>query len=80
MSWYEIRASLNSIRITCGCPGTQLRALQTLAACGGPGGDGGARVAAVLRRMKGTPEQLAGFLRDRDGAPTVDNLEAVLAG
>ena len=41
--------------------------------------DEGERVTAALRRLRGTPEQLEEFLRDRDGAPTVENVQALLA-
>ena len=30
-------------------------------------------------RRRGTPEQLAEYLRDRDGVPTVENVAALLA-
>ena len=50
-----------------------MRALQARALCGGPEqGQACERATALLRRLKGTPEQLAEFLRDRNGVPTVD--------
>ena len=70
---------------------SQIRARQAraLCACGGPeplqGGRTGEQLGAqaaslaCLRRLRGTPEQLCAFLRDRDGAPTVDDVAALLA-
>ena len=55
---------------------SQMRALQAKAMCGGQ--DEGERVTAALRRLRGSPAQLRQFLRDRDGVPTVDNVEALL--
>ena len=53
-----------------------MRALQAKAMCGGQ--DEGERVTAALRRLRGSPAQLRQFVRDRDGVPTVDNVEALL--
>ena len=50
----------------------QMRALQARAQCGGA--HESERVTDVLRRLKGTPGQLAEYLRDRNGTPTVANL------
>ena len=58
-------------------PCLQTRALQAKARCGGP--DESGRVTASLRRLKGTPAQLREFLRDRNGAKTVEDVAALLA-
>ena len=55
----------------------QMRARQARALCGGK--DERERATAVLRRLRGTPEQLSDFLRDRDGVPMVDGVTALLA-
>ena len=49
-----------------------MRALQARALCGGQ--EEGERAMAVLRRLRGTPEQLTQFLRDWNGVPTVDSM------
>ena len=59
----------------------EARALQLMLDVGGgagAAGEGGARLAAVLRRLKGTASEITGVFPDRDNVPTLD-AEALFA-
>ena len=47
-------------------------ALQAMVVCGVGGAEAPQRLGSMLRRMEGSPEQIARLLRGRDDAPTVD--------
>ena len=53
-------------------PRWQVHALHAMVVCGVGGAEAPQRLGSMLRRMEGSPEQIASLLRGRDDAPTVD--------